>query len=417
MMIQQGIFVTLFSLAVAAETSSAPRIPYDGKNLHLSSQYRLQGQDFHDRHTSSSQPVEKKETSFLDQEEVNDDVHRHQRHHLYPDDKYRHYKFLNTRTKTTTTTVPEKDHSDKETQEKVHDTINIHDRQEQPYQWVHSGTSNIKKHTPNIHHQTISLDDDFGFTKALNAHETTAKSMSTKKNSEKNGFADSLHMFAIWSLDNLFWLVPFVAHSYYNALYFFVTYQVLVAASCVIGSVQGVTFEQAQSLNMVWGGMGALVCWLLVCVFYWRSRQSASGKKVGTSSSSVDEESGLNTPLLPQKAHKPEQNLSMPVAKPTALLTISMTVLAGVDDLFFVPVILDKTILSWKQICLGSFVAVLLWTCFAVVMARLLHRFMSAIPLYKVLFFYAAVMTGHSQWDLFSSHADELKMLSHEVKP
>ena len=55
-------------------------------------------------------------------------------------------------------------------------------------------------------------------------------------NSQQNAWLDSFSMFAIWSLDNLFWLIPFVAHSKYNVLYFFFTYQAAVLFSCFVGT-------------------------------------------------------------------------------------------------------------------------------------------------------------------------------------
>jgi hypothetical protein len=421
--------LTLLVLLVASVASS-PDIPYDGRNIHLSSQYRESYQRRHAPDLTDPTP-EAGVKSVLEED-----------HHLHPEDKIRHYDFLNN---------PRHVHGEVQVDESLRRNIpNENDTQEQPYVWVDYGKAAIKKHLPTIQVRSSDKDEDqpivlnpsdlhapeeehpyvwidYG-NAVLKRYLPIIPGSSSDKDEDQSivlnspeasapeqhsprhlGRFASIYMFAIFSLDNLFWLVPFVAHSPYNAVHFFITYQTLVVVSCVVGTSNGITLEHAHALNILCGGFGAMLCWCLAFLFYARLGMSESlvalmiHKRRLPTKVLLDEESG-HADFLKESSDVNHLMDLMPITTPTAFLTVVMTVMAAVDDLFFVSLVLEMEILSPAEVYFGSSLAALTWICLATATGLAWRNYFCSIPLYSVLVIYASVMTGHSGWDYLASH-------------
>ena len=363
--------LALLATLVASAASSLD-IPYDGKNLHLNSQYR---ESYHRMHASPSNPGVV--TNGSDET-----------YHLHPEEKFRHYNFLSN---------PREMNGRVQVDESLRHNTLI--QVSSPTQLADEAKATTEMHLSTIHERPSSSNNDEPF---------IANPSDTFADANIKGRLKAFNMFAVWSLDNLFWLIPFVASSPFNAVHFFITYQALVVVACVVGDSDGLTFEEARALNILWGGFSALLCWALAFLFYARLglRESLTRlMKHERHPFDVDEETGHETPSTGERAFvNPFWNL-MPVTTPTAFLTVVMTVMAAVDDLFFIPVVLKQDALSPADIYFGSSVAILMWICLGGAVAFGFRTFLCRIPLYSVLAVYASVMTGHSGWDFFASHS------------
>lgn len=241
--------------------------------------------------------------------------------------------------------------------------------------------------------------------------------ISAPTTSTYKSWTDAFVMFLIWSLDNLFWMVPFAAHSTTNVAWFAATYQILVLFSCCWRFSSPISLTTARMLNNRWGISGAIFCWILAYCFLLKfmgkhqifppSPRHLSEKEEEDHLHADIEMSDLETPLIdPSAQYDHQQSLdATPVIAPGKSLTITMTVVAAMDDIFYVPAMIhnDSPVFTVSDIWKASCLVVLLWSAVALIATLYYRRFLAAIPLYMVVSTYAAAMTGHSLWDWLSS--------------
>jgi len=258
----------------------------------------------------------------------------------------------------------------------------------------------------------------------------TTTTTKNKNNDNENDWKDSFRMFLIWTMDNLIWLPPFVAHSPYHAATFFVTYQLTVLTTAWCSSSYGLlvfggrkedtVFLDAHSQNIIYGAISAIACWC-VALYYWiRHNQKKTLTPSRTTSDvknffikkqphqSVNEkEHHLDTPLLkPTPSALPDQNLLQHQTfniQPTMLLVIVMTKLSSFDDLAFVPVLIETHELSFMELQMGAMFAAAVWSVVALLVTHCYGSTLSRIPLFVVFVVFASSVTGHCLWDYFTT--------------
>lgn len=242
----------------------------------------------------------------------------------------------------------------------------------------------------------------------------------TKANQHKKDWKEAYAMFAIWNLDNLFWLVPFLAHSPLLVTPFFVTYQIVVNVFCFNAAniAHGMSFAEAYAQNILCGALSALFCWCLT-VYYWTryhqkeklalliSSSNLAGKNSENkqTTENVDNDSDLEAPLLEKPAISTTEDNSLNhyyssiQVQPTVWLTIGLTLLAAADDMSFVPVIVETQMFSVIQIQLSAMFAAAVVSTAALALSQVYENTLIRIPLYVVLFVFSNCVTGHTLWD------------------
>lgn len=352
-------------LLTNSQVSARPIIPYDGKNVHLNSQYRQHHAEFKNRA-------------------------RHHNHHRGEDDN--------------------KNNNDND------DEI------------VFVGYGEMKSHHEytNYHPEVmISMKTD---TEHVLYEEQEGKErgkyvakeeFNNNSSSSNNGksWRDAFLMFFVWTSDNLFWLIPFVAHSKANAVWFVVTYEALVFVGSFLFHPES-TLAAAHKLNNLYGISGTIFCWVLAYSFYTQFQRRHNHTEKATSSettnsykdielASSSSSSDLQVPLLEQAPAPTEDSFLNPAdTVPPKWLIMTMSLVAAVDDVFFVPTMIHEDhMFTVTDMGMASLLAVLIWSMIAIVVARHYQSFLVCIPLYMIVSTYAAVMTGHSMWDFLSSRA------------
>ena len=413
------LFVTLTAALVALVASYS--IPYDGKNLHLNSHYRLGQKAFEKQHAKDNVVVVEKEPTPKEQDKKSQYDYPHHggiNFHLSPEDKIRHFDFYNRAAAggggappiNAPTTVAE--------------TTNA--------------ASVGESHKEELSQESLANQQ----TKEENAPYKSMISMD-QHDEKQEGWKDAFFMFAVWSLDNLFWLIPFAAHSSGHVFCFFNTYQFLVLLGCFLGTPDGTrTFTDAHWKNVMWGAAGALVCWIY-SYYYYKEYQSQERqeRKHRLSNTATElttprvarqqqqrqqplEENDLETPLLestitasPCRPSRVRDNNTadfyFSTTSPTAWLTISLTLLGCSDDIFFVPVMVRQQTVPMDELFLGSLLALSVWTSIALCVSRRFQASLVRIPLHVILCVYAAVMTGHSGYNFVVSSSGEIKTYWH----
>ena len=269
----------------------------------------------------------------------------------------------------------------------------------------------------------------------VNRNDSSRNDDNSNSNSNSNNnktytkdWKESYTMFVIWTMDNLFWLVPFLAHSPLLVIPFFLTYQIVVGMTCLYATelAHGMAFVDAYTQTIVCGAVSAYLCWCLVLYYWMRYQQKktlgllgSSGRLVGKSNKKTNmtkgrEESDLEAPLLEKPKAPATKDISLYQyyssinIKPTVWLTIALTLLAAADDLSFVPVIIEKHRLSTMQIQMGAMFAASVISGVALVASQQYERTLIRVPMFVVLFVFANCVTGHSFWDYMISPADTL---------
>jgi hypothetical protein len=205
-------------------------------------------------------------------------------------------------------------------------------------------------------------------------------------NEAENDWTIALKMFSIFSLENLFWVLPFAAHDLSHSSLFAVTYQLLVLAILF-----QVTFEQpglmstARNMNLLWGICGAIFCWAMSFYFYvqYKKQQSLQHSTISSQKNRQQQSSRdqMELPLLESNSDAKAMMWDpLPATVPTIWLTILMTVLGAMDDIFIVPFLVKKQALTNSQVLMGSSMAVTFWTLIAAAIARYYRRGLSQIP-------------------------------------
>jgi hypothetical protein len=186
-------------------------------------------------------------------------------------------------------------------------------------------------------------------------------------NNSKTGWKDAFVMFTTWTLDNLFWLTPFVAHSIWNAAWFVATYQVLIFVSCIFISPEA-SLSSAHALNNLYGMSGALFCWILGYCFYVQFQrrfhhQVAASLRNSTSGDIEEAASDLKAPPVKHSSHhhknSPDSIAIIPHTVPQVWMIVTMTLVTALDDVLYVPTMVQENhIFSISDICIASFLAV-----------------------------------------------------------
>jgi len=172
-----------------------------------------------------------------------------------------------------------------------------------------------------------------------------------------------------------------VAYSKYNAVVYFVTYQAVIFV-CLAGN----------TLNMMWGGFGAALCWLLALLLENQTEVAQQQE------SSADLEALLLEKPAKATADVADNNDSrweraMPKAIPCAFIVMGMTLLSAVDDMYYFTPVMEKD--GLVPVLVGSILTIALWTCLALLVANSRCRTQLAkVPFGFILGIYAGVMTG-----------------------
>lgn len=219
------------------------------------------------------------------------------------------------------------------------------------------------------------------------------------------------------TLDDCVWLVPYVVQTanrtvaWQHALIFAVTL-VSFTASVTLATLflqEGVHRATPNvNFDLLWGCVGAALCWSLAGYFYFRSwmkkkrRQQQAAERLSRSEDKENLVDALNTSST--------YGTGSIVGEPDAALTtfqpwvvITLTIMGALDEVSYFPAVIVGKVFTVTELVLGTLLTVVI-ILFVVVrflsMCKPLLNFLDRIPLYAVVTLFALLLTGEVIWEV-----------------